>query len=148
MLSELSPQTAPQWPHSEATSIQVTSADMAEDNAAPAGNIKLKPSHLLVLPVPCLSASPDFLKQLLQDLVLPCSANESGEAQIMVASDSSSFSAKWQMVPYSIPYRIEGISLLVKSAAVSRLTVLSIDNEAEMLRTVREWTESSRCLGA
>jgi len=126
MLSELPPQTAPQWfpPYAKAVPTEATAADMTENETVSPKQKKLRPSHLLILPVPCLSASTDFRQRLMQDLVLPYSEIESGEAHIMVLSEASPASARRQMLPHAIPYRIEGISLLVKAAAVRVTTTI------------------------
>lgn len=92
---------------------------MQEDVASPMPRAQHfpRPSHLLVLPIPCLSASPDFPKQLEEELVKPCLVTETAQATLSVIGDPP---LSRQLAFHQISYQIDGLSLLVKSAAVSQ----------------------------
>lgn len=130
MLSELPAQAIPTWtnqPPKREPAQQVENVGMQEDtsDARPEVQSHKRPSHLLLLPVPCLGASPDFPNQLLEELVKPCLVNESGEATLSVIDDSEGTSAPRQLVSHQLSYQIDGLSLLLKSAAVSRRILMS-----------------------
>lgn len=127
MLSELPAQTVPQW-HTYSTnprSLQQSSDAMAEDTPSTQAEPGIKDStmgrwtHLLVVPIPCLQALTDFPQRLLKELIEPCLLNETARADVPVMDFKRNSMSRHQMVNYSMSYEIDGISMLVKAAAVS-----------------------------
>jgi hypothetical protein len=123
MLAELSAQTQPAWTTTQNVKAAVTEApsDTMQEDSLPATSRARhlsRPSHLLVLPIQCLPASQDFPKQLLAELVKPCLETEMAEATLSVISNSHDSPMSRQLVPHRVSYRVDGLSLLVKSAAV------------------------------
>lgn len=127
MLSELPKQTMPQW-HTfarKASSANESSDAMAEDARVDEqdGNDKDRAtgrySHLLTVPIPYLAASPNFPRQLLEELVQPCQHNQSGTFTLPIVINPRDHPSRQTVTSHTIQYQLNGISMLVKSAAVS-----------------------------
>lgn len=120
MISELPQQSVPIFSTHTVRNLKAASDTMQEDSPSSQASHTVRPSHLLILPIPCLPASADFPKQLLNELVKPCLDNEAGQAILPVTSSVQGSPISRQTTQHALSYHIDGLSLLLKSAAVSR----------------------------
>lgn len=113
-LSEMPPQTLPTGPDTTAPGgMHIESkAESARPKSLP------KSSHLLVLPVPQQAAPLDAV-QLLQNLILPLSQQQSASVQVRVLSNQSHNRDPSETRQTNVTIGIDGVLLLVKSSCVS-----------------------------